>query len=163
MTDQHDPSSSQQPNLVLMLFELYSKILFIIGGFIKQYFKVKVPKEYDCNSHSQCKCFTPISPASNSTLPLNPVVFSMSPKKKLIQLPSGSDLPMMFLPHCIIENTLLPHEKTGIAFLWHQQIPKGKSACNVWATSSPGSTFNARHIIINKVVSLVDCLRMIWD
>ncbi|MBW0464861.1 hypothetical protein O181_004576 [Austropuccinia psidii MF-1] len=59
----------------------------------------------------------------------------------------------MTLPHSMIQTPLLPDQKTGIAFLWDQEIPNGKSACNLLATSPPGSTFNARHIITNKVVS----------
>ncbi|MBW0487447.1 hypothetical protein O181_027162 [Austropuccinia psidii MF-1] len=49
-------------------------------------------------------------------------------------------------------NPLLPHQKTGLAFLWDQEMPNGQSAHNLWTTSPPGSTFNARHIITNKVV-----------
>ncbi|MBW0540006.1 hypothetical protein O181_079721 [Austropuccinia psidii MF-1] len=56
-------------------------------------------------------------------------------------------------PHSIIQTSLLPHQKTGLAFLWDQEIPNGQSACNLWATSPPGSTFNSRHIITNKVIS----------
>ncbi|MBW0573446.1 hypothetical protein O181_113161 [Austropuccinia psidii MF-1] len=56
-------------------------------------------------------------------------------------------------PHSIIQTPLLPHQKTVLAFLWDQEIPNGKSARNLWATSPPGSTFNGRHIITNKVVS----------
>ncbi|MBW0469707.1 hypothetical protein O181_009422 [Austropuccinia psidii MF-1] len=53
----------------------------------------------------------------------------------------------------MINTTLLPHQKTELAFLWDQEIPNGKSSHNLWATSPPGSTFNARKIIINKVIS----------
>ncbi|MBW0583234.1 hypothetical protein O181_122949 [Austropuccinia psidii MF-1] len=56
-------------------------------------------------------------------------------------------------PHSIIQTPLLPHQKTRLAFLWDQEIPNGQSAHNLWATSPPGCTFNARHIITNKVVS----------
>ncbi|MBW0479364.1 hypothetical protein O181_019079 [Austropuccinia psidii MF-1] len=105
-----------------------------------------MPKEYDCNTHSQCQLFTPTFPASNSIPPSYPALFSLTPKQKLIQLPSGSDLPM-------IQTPLLPHQKTGLAFLWDQEIPNGKSSHNLWATSPTGSTFNARHRITNKVVS----------
>ncbi|MBW0537421.1 hypothetical protein O181_077136 [Austropuccinia psidii MF-1] len=38
------------------------------------------------------------------------------------------------------------------------KIPHGQSACNLWATSPPGSTFNSRHIITNKVVSSFESL-----
>ncbi|MBW0508274.1 hypothetical protein O181_047989 [Austropuccinia psidii MF-1] len=55
-------------------------------------------------------------------------------------------------PHSMIQTPLLPHQKTRLAFLWDQQIPNGQSACNLWATSPPGSTSFARHIITNKVV-----------
>ncbi|MBW0526874.1 hypothetical protein O181_066589 [Austropuccinia psidii MF-1] len=65
---------------------------------------------------------------------------------------------MMTLPHSIIQTPLLPHQKTGLAFLWDQEIPNGQSACNLWATSPPGCTFNARHIITNKLVSSFESL-----
>ncbi|MBW0553636.1 hypothetical protein O181_093351 [Austropuccinia psidii MF-1] len=103
MTNQHDPSSSQKPNLVLMLFTFYPKILFIIESFGKQDFKIQIPREYDGNSHSQCQLFTPTSPTSNSTPLLYPTVFSLSSKQKLIQLPSGSDLPMINMPSSLIK------------------------------------------------------------
>ncbi|MBW0490045.1 hypothetical protein O181_029760 [Austropuccinia psidii MF-1] len=118
MTDQHDPSSSQKPNLVSMFFTWYSNILFIIGSFRKQDFNHQMPNEYDYHSHSQSQFFTPTTPTSILTTPLYPAVFSLSSKQKLIQLPSGSDLPMMTLPHSIIKTPLLPHQKTGLAFLW---------------------------------------------
>ncbi|MBW0484131.1 hypothetical protein O181_023846 [Austropuccinia psidii MF-1] len=60
---------------------------------------------------------------------------------------------MMTPPHFIMKNTLLPHQKTGLAFIWNQEIPKRQSACNLWATSPPGSPFHARNIITNKVIS----------
>ncbi|MBW0489833.1 hypothetical protein O181_029548 [Austropuccinia psidii MF-1] len=85
--------------------------------------------------------------------PSYPSLFSLNPKQKLIQLPSGSNLPMMTPPHSIIQTTLLPHQKTGLAFLWDQEIPNAQSTYNLSATSAPGSTFNARHISTNKVVS----------
>ncbi|MBW0493815.1 hypothetical protein O181_033530 [Austropuccinia psidii MF-1] len=65
ITDHNDPSSSQKTNLVLMFFISYPKILSIIEIFRNQDFKLKIPKEYDCNSHSQCQLFTPTSPAEN--------------------------------------------------------------------------------------------------
>ncbi|MBW0583800.1 hypothetical protein O181_123515 [Austropuccinia psidii MF-1] len=65
---------------------------------------------------------------------------------------------MMTPPHSIIQTPLLPHQKTGLAFLWDREIPNGQSARNLWATSPPGSTFNARHIITNKVVSSFESL-----
>ncbi|MBW0586641.1 hypothetical protein O181_126356 [Austropuccinia psidii MF-1] len=37
-------------------------------------------------------------------------------------------------------------------------MPNGQSACNLWATSPPGFTFNSRHIITNKVVSSFESL-----
>ncbi|MBW0518598.1 hypothetical protein O181_058313 [Austropuccinia psidii MF-1] len=83
--------------------------------------------------------------------PSSPALFSLTSKQKLIQLHSGSDLPM-------IQTPLLPHQKTRLAFLWDREIPNGKSACNLWATSPPESTFNARHIITNKVVSSFESL-----
>ncbi|MBW0530258.1 hypothetical protein O181_069973 [Austropuccinia psidii MF-1] len=58
----------------------------------------------------------------------------------------------------MIQTPLLPHQKTGLAFLWDQEIPNGQSAHNLWATSPPGSTFNARHMITNKVVSSFESL-----
>ncbi|MBW0511083.1 hypothetical protein O181_050798 [Austropuccinia psidii MF-1] len=145
MTYKHDPSSSQKPNVALRFFTWYLKILFIIQSFQKQDFKLKLPKEYDCSSHSQCQLFTPTTPASNSAHPLYPAVFSLSSKKKLIQLASGSEFPMI--------NTPLPHQKNVLAFLWDQENPNGQSIRNLWANEPPISTFNARHIITNKVVS----------
>ncbi|MBW0473528.1 hypothetical protein O181_013243 [Austropuccinia psidii MF-1] len=118
MSDQHDPSSSQQPNLALMFFTWYPNILFIIESIRKQEYNLKIPKEYDFNSHSECQLFTPASPTSNLTQPLYPAVFSMSSKKKLIQLPSGSDL-------TIVKSLLLPDEKIGLAFLWIKKSQMG--------------------------------------
>ncbi|MBW0553810.1 hypothetical protein O181_093525 [Austropuccinia psidii MF-1] len=118
MTYQHDPSSSHKPNLPLKFFSWYLNILFIIESFRKKYFKLQMPKKYDCPSHSQCQLFTPTTPTSILTTPLYPSVFSLSSKKKLIQLPSGSYLPMMTLPHSLIKTPLLPHQKTGLAFHW---------------------------------------------
>ncbi|MBW0502101.1 hypothetical protein O181_041816 [Austropuccinia psidii MF-1] len=113
MTDPNDPSSSQKPNLALMFFTWYLNILFIIESFRTQDFKLKVPKEYDCNTHSQCQLFTPTLPTSY------PAVLSLTSKKKLIQLPSGSDLHMITPPHSMIQTPLLPHQKKGLAFLWN--------------------------------------------
>ncbi|MBW0590881.1 hypothetical protein O181_130596 [Austropuccinia psidii MF-1] len=129
ITDANDPSSSQKPNLALMFFTWYPNILFIIESFQIQDFKLKIPKEYDCHTHTKTHKFT-----------------------------SGSDLSMMTLPNCIIKAPLLPHKKSGLAYLWNQEIPNGQSARNLWATSPPGSTFNARNIIKNKVVSLFESL-----
>ncbi|MBW0562307.1 hypothetical protein O181_102022 [Austropuccinia psidii MF-1] len=153
MTDAKDPFSSQKPNLELMFFTWYPNILFIMESVQTQDFKLKMPKEYGCNTHSECQLFTPTFPASNLTPASYPAVSSLISKQKLIQLLCGSDLPMMTLAHSIIHTPLLPHQKTGLAFLWDQVIPNGQSARNLWATSPPGSTFNARHIITNKVVS----------
>ncbi|MBW0536960.1 hypothetical protein O181_076675 [Austropuccinia psidii MF-1] len=102
MTDQHDPSSSQKPNLALMFFTWYPSILFINESFRKQEFNLQMPNKYDCHSHRQCQLFTPTTPTSISTTPLYPAVFSLSSKQKLIQLPSGPDLLMMTPPHSII-------------------------------------------------------------
>ncbi|MBW0507032.1 hypothetical protein O181_046747 [Austropuccinia psidii MF-1] len=118
MTDPNDPCSSQKPNPALMFFTWYPKILFIIESFQKQDFKLKMPKEYDCTTHSQCQLFTPTFSASNSMPPSYPAFFSLTSKQKLMQLPSGSDLPMMTPPHSIIQTALLPNQKTGLAFLW---------------------------------------------
>ncbi|MBW0592953.1 hypothetical protein O181_132668 [Austropuccinia psidii MF-1] len=98
MNDANQPSSSQKPNLALMFFTWYPNILFIIESFQTQDFKLKMPNEYDCNTHSQCQVFTPTFPASNSTPASYPSVLSLTSKQKLIQLPSGSDLPMMTPP-----------------------------------------------------------------
>ncbi|MBW0532918.1 hypothetical protein O181_072633 [Austropuccinia psidii MF-1] len=65
---------------------------------------------------------------------------------------------MRTLPHSMIQTPLLPHQKTGLAFLWDKEIPNGQSACSLWATTPPGSTFNARHIITDKVVSPFESL-----
>ncbi|MBW0520563.1 hypothetical protein O181_060278 [Austropuccinia psidii MF-1] len=127
-------------------------------SFQTQDFKLKMPKEYECNTHSQCHCFTTTFPASNSTPASYPAVSSLISKQKLIQLPSGSDLPMMTPPDSMIQTPLLPHQKTGLAFLWNREIPNGQLARNRLATSPPGSTFNARHIITNKVVRSFELL-----
>ncbi|MBW0484846.1 hypothetical protein O181_024561 [Austropuccinia psidii MF-1] len=111
-----------------------------------------MPKQYDCNTHSQSQLFTPTFLASNSMFPSYPALFSLTSKQELIQLPSGSDLPMMTPPHSIIQTPLLPHQKNRLAFLWDQEIPNGQSAHNLWATSPSQSAFDARHIITNKVV-----------
>ncbi|MBW0527133.1 hypothetical protein O181_066848 [Austropuccinia psidii MF-1] len=90
--------------------------------------------------------------------PSYPALSSLTSKQKLIQLPSGSDLPMMTLPHSITQTPLLPHQKIGLAFLWDREIPNGQSARNLWATSPPGSTFKARYILTNKVISSFESL-----
>ncbi|MBW0510823.1 hypothetical protein O181_050538 [Austropuccinia psidii MF-1] len=118
MTDQHDPSSSQKPNLALIFFTRYPKILFIIESCRKQDFNLQMPNKYDCHSNSQHQLLTHTTPTLILTTPLYPSVFSLSSKQKLIQLPSGSDLPMMTAPHSIIKTPLLPHQKTRLAFLW---------------------------------------------
>ncbi|MBW0461526.1 hypothetical protein O181_001241 [Austropuccinia psidii MF-1] len=153
MTNQNDPSSSQQPNLPLMLLTWYPNSLFIIESFREQEFKIKLPTKYDGNSHSQFQPFNPTSSDSNSTPPLYLAVFSLSSKQKIMKLHSRSELPMMTLPHSMIKTHLLPHQKTIQAFLWEKEIPNEQSACNLWATLPPGSTFKDRHIIKNKVVS----------
>ncbi|MBW0584840.1 hypothetical protein O181_124555 [Austropuccinia psidii MF-1] len=117
-----------------------------------------MPKEYACNTHSQCQLFTPTFPASKLMPASYPSVSSLTSKQKLIQLPSGSDLPRMTRPHYIIQTPLIPHQKTGLAFLCDREIPNGQSACNFWATSPPGSTFNCRHIITNKFISKFESL-----
>ncbi|MBW0571160.1 hypothetical protein O181_110875 [Austropuccinia psidii MF-1] len=66
MTDANVPSPSQKPNLALRFFTWYPNILFIIESFQTQDFNLKMPKEYDCNTHSQCQLFTPTFCASNS-------------------------------------------------------------------------------------------------
>ncbi|MBW0537014.1 hypothetical protein O181_076729 [Austropuccinia psidii MF-1] len=55
-------------------------------------------------------------------------------------------------------NPLLPNQKTRLALLWNQEIPNVQSAHKRLATSPPGSTFNARHIITNKVISSFESL-----
>ncbi|MBW0511051.1 hypothetical protein O181_050766 [Austropuccinia psidii MF-1] len=117
-----------------------------------------MPKEYDCKTHSQCQLFTPTFLASNSTPSSYPALFSLNFKQKQIQLPSGSDLPMMTPPHSIIQPPLLPHQRSRLAFLWDREISNGKSAHNLWATSSPGYTFDSRNIITNKVFSSFESL-----
>ncbi|MBW0478036.1 hypothetical protein O181_017751 [Austropuccinia psidii MF-1] len=115
-------------------------------------------REYDGNSHALCQPFTPTSPASNLTPPSYPAPFSLTSKQKLIQLPSGSDLPTMNPPHSMIRTPLLPHQKTRLAFLWDQEFPNGQSTYNILATSPPGSTFHARNIITNQVVRSFESL-----
>ncbi|MBW0568424.1 hypothetical protein O181_108139 [Austropuccinia psidii MF-1] len=117
-----------------------------------------MPKEYDCNTHSQCHLFTPTFPTSNSIPPSYPALFSLTSKQKLIQLPIQSDLPMMTPPHSIIQTPLLPHQRTRLASLWDREIPNGQSARNLWANSPPRSTCSSRHIITNKVVSSFESL-----
>ncbi|MBW0470431.1 hypothetical protein O181_010146 [Austropuccinia psidii MF-1] len=58
----------------------------------------------------------------------------------------------------MIQTPLLLHQKSGIAFLSDQKIPNGQSTHNLWANSCPGSTFNSRHIITNKVVGSFEFL-----
>ncbi|MBW0528345.1 hypothetical protein O181_068060 [Austropuccinia psidii MF-1] len=118
MTYANGPSSSQKPNLALMFFTCYPNILFIIESFQKQDFNLEMPKEYDCNTHSQCQVFTSTFPTSSLTPASYAAVLSFTSKQKLIQLPSGSDLPMMTPPHSIIQTPLLPHQKNRLAFLW---------------------------------------------
>ncbi|MBW0505972.1 hypothetical protein O181_045687 [Austropuccinia psidii MF-1] len=65
---------------------------------------------------------------------------------------------MMTPPHSTTQTPLLPHQKARLAFLWDQEISNAKSAHNIWATSPPGFTFNARHIITNKVISSFESL-----
>ncbi|MBW0567399.1 hypothetical protein O181_107114 [Austropuccinia psidii MF-1] len=95
MTDANDPCSSQRPNLALMFFTWYPNILFIIETFQSQDLKLKMPKEYDCNTHSQCQLFTPTFPTSNLTPASYPAVSSFTPKQKRIQLPSGPQDPLL--------------------------------------------------------------------
>ncbi|MBW0542547.1 hypothetical protein O181_082262 [Austropuccinia psidii MF-1] len=118
MTDANDASSSQKPNIALMFFTWYPNVLFKIESFQKQVFMFKMPKKYYCNTHSQCQLFTPTFPAPNSMPPSHPALFLLTSKQKLIQLPSGSDLPIMTPPNSIIQTPLLPQQKTGLAFLW---------------------------------------------
>ncbi|MBW0486645.1 hypothetical protein O181_026360 [Austropuccinia psidii MF-1] len=115
-------------------------------------------KEYDCATHSKCQLFTPTFPTANLTPESYPAVLSLTSKQKLIHLPSGSDPPMMTPPHSMIQTPLLPHQTTGLAFLRYLEIPNRQSACKLWATSPPGSTFNARHIITKKVVTSFESL-----
>ncbi|MBW0525805.1 hypothetical protein O181_065520 [Austropuccinia psidii MF-1] len=82
MTYPDDPSSSQKPNLALMFFTWYRKILFIIESFQKQDYKLKIPKEYDCNTHSQCQHFGPTFPPSDLMPPSYPAFFSLTSKQK---------------------------------------------------------------------------------
>ncbi|MBW0589266.1 hypothetical protein O181_128981 [Austropuccinia psidii MF-1] len=118
ITEPNDPSASQKPNLALMFSTLYPNILFIIESFQKQDLKLKMPKEYGCNTHIQCQIFTPTCPASNLTPTSYPALFSLTNKQKLIHLPCGSYLPMMTSPLSMIQTPLLPQQKTAIAFLW---------------------------------------------
>ncbi|MBW0495434.1 hypothetical protein O181_035149 [Austropuccinia psidii MF-1] len=111
-----------------------------------------MPKGHDGHSHSQCQPFTPTTPASY------PTVFSLCSKKKTIQLTLGSDLCMMNPPQSMINTPLLPQQKTGLAFLWDQEISNGKSTHNLWATSPPGSTLNSRKIITKKFISTFELL-----
>ncbi|MBW0485571.1 hypothetical protein O181_025286 [Austropuccinia psidii MF-1] len=151
ITDPNYPSVSQIPNLALMFFTWYPNILFIIEGFQKKDFNLQMPKKYYCNSHTQCQPFTPTTPIAIMTPPFYPPVFSLSSKQKLLQLPSGSNLLMINTP-------LLPNQKTRLALLLDQEITNGQATCNLWATSPPGPTFNARHIIKTKVFSSFESL-----
>ncbi|MBW0505094.1 hypothetical protein O181_044809 [Austropuccinia psidii MF-1] len=75
-----------------------------------------MPNEYDCNTHSQCKLVTSATPTSNLTPPSYPAVFSLPSKKKVIQLPVGSDLSM-------INTSLLPHQKLDYLFSGIKKYP----------------------------------------
>ncbi|MBW0462655.1 hypothetical protein O181_002370 [Austropuccinia psidii MF-1] len=90
MNDQNNPSSSQQPNFMLMSFKWYPNILFIIESLRKQDLKLKNPTEYDGNSNSQCQIFTPTSPTSSSTPPLYPAVLSLD--QEIPKGPSANNL-----------------------------------------------------------------------
>ncbi|MBW0498335.1 hypothetical protein O181_038050 [Austropuccinia psidii MF-1] len=103
IAEPNDTSSSQKPNLVLIFFTWYPKVLFVIESFQKQDFKLKIPKQYEYISHSQIQLFTPTSPTSILTPPFYTAVFSLSSKQKLIQLPNGSDLPMINTPSSLIK------------------------------------------------------------
>ncbi|MBW0527000.1 hypothetical protein O181_066715 [Austropuccinia psidii MF-1] len=92
ITDPYEPSSSQKPNLALIFFTLCPNILFITESFRKQDFKIQMPNEHDCHSHTQCQLITTTTPTSILTTPSYPAFFSFPSKQKLIQLPSGSDL-----------------------------------------------------------------------
>ncbi|MBW0592255.1 hypothetical protein O181_131970 [Austropuccinia psidii MF-1] len=103
MTDQSDLSSRLQPKLALMLFTWYPIILFIIESFQNQDFNLKIPREYDGNSHTQCQLLTHTSPVSNPTPPSYLYLFSLTSKQNLIQSPIGSDLPTMASPNYMIQ------------------------------------------------------------
>ncbi|MBW0475017.1 hypothetical protein O181_014732 [Austropuccinia psidii MF-1] len=111
LTDPSDLSSSQKPNLAFIFFTWYLNILFIIESCQKQGFKLKIPEEYDCNSHSQCQLFTPTFPASNATPPSYLALYSLTSSQEVIQLLSGSDLPMIQTHSSLIK-------ETGLDFLW---------------------------------------------
>ncbi|MBW0483133.1 hypothetical protein O181_022848 [Austropuccinia psidii MF-1] len=107
-------------NLILHLCSSHGtlSILLIIKSFCNQDFKLKMPREYDGNSHAQCQIFTTTSPTSNLTPPSYPALSSLTSKRRLIKLPCGADLPTITLPHSMIQTPLLPHQKTSLAFLW---------------------------------------------
>ncbi|MBW0475173.1 hypothetical protein O181_014888 [Austropuccinia psidii MF-1] len=49
-------------------------------------------------------------------------------------------------------------KKTRLAFLWDREICNGKSTHNLWPSSPPGLTFNARQKITNKLISSFESL-----
>ncbi|MBW0586466.1 hypothetical protein O181_126181 [Austropuccinia psidii MF-1] len=51
-----------------------------------------------------------------------------------------------------------PSSKDWTSFSLALRNPQWPISCNLWATSLPGSTFNGRHIITNKVVSSFESL-----
>ncbi|MBW0480839.1 hypothetical protein O181_020554 [Austropuccinia psidii MF-1] len=130
-----------------MFFTWYPNIIFIIESFRTKDFKLEIPREYYGCSHRKCQSFTAISPASNFISSC--IVFVIQEK---------TDKITHWIRPFHDQSPLLPHQKTGLALLWDQEIPNGKSAHNLWATSSPGSTFNARNIVIKKVVSSFESL-----
>ncbi|MBW0572115.1 hypothetical protein O181_111830 [Austropuccinia psidii MF-1] len=116
-----------------------------------------MPKEYDCNTHSQCQLFTPTFPISNLMPASYAAVLSSTSKQKLRQLPSGSDLPMMTPPHSMIQTPLLPNQNSLTFGIPHPKDP----------LLIPGTSLKTRLLAqlnpFQPIPLLEDCLRMIWD
>ncbi|MBW0541674.1 hypothetical protein O181_081389 [Austropuccinia psidii MF-1] len=127
-----------------------------------------MPKEYDCNTHSQFQLFTPTFPASNSTPASYPAVSSLISKQKLIQLPSGSDLPMTLFkpPSSLIK--ILDQLFSGIkrSPMANQPITFGPPHPQD-PLSMPGTSLQTRSLShlnpFRPIPLLEDCSRMIWD
>ncbi|MBW0504447.1 hypothetical protein O181_044162 [Austropuccinia psidii MF-1] len=103
MTDPNDPSSSQKPNLALMFFTWYPNILFINESFQTQGFRLKRPKEYDCNMHGQFQLFTPTFPTSNLTPASYHALLSLTSKQKIDTITQWIRPPHDDPPHSMIQ------------------------------------------------------------
>ncbi|MBW0467232.1 hypothetical protein O181_006947 [Austropuccinia psidii MF-1] len=115
--------------------------------------QAKIPKEYYCNTHIQCQLLTAKFPASNLTPTSYPSLFSFASKQKLIQLPSRSDLPMMTLPHPMIQSHSSLIEKLEYLFSGIEKFPMDSPPVNFGPPHLPDTL-----LITNKVVSPFESL-----